>query len=124
MNKFIFWTPRLLSIFFILFLSLFSLDVFEGHYGFLGTLLALLIHNIPTFILVAILIISWKHELVGIWAFTFAGLSYVVLILIDLLISSKFEGYMISWSLIISGPLFLIAYLFYLNWKIRRKRKR
>jgi len=44
----IYWTPRILSIVFVLFLALFSLDVFDGNYGFWGTLLALFMH---TFIL-------------------------------------------------------------------------
>ena len=42
-NKFIFWTPRILAILFILFLALFSLDVFDGNYGFWGTILGLFI---------------------------------------------------------------------------------
>ena len=46
-NKFIYWTPRILAILFILFLAMFSLDIFEGNYGFLGTIAGLFMHNIP-----------------------------------------------------------------------------
>jgi len=40
-DRTVYWLPRLLSIAFILFLSLFSLDVFGEGYGFWNTLLAL-----------------------------------------------------------------------------------
>jgi len=65
MNQFIFWAPRTLAILFILFLSLFSLDIFDGNYGFWETILGLFMHNIPSMVLLIILIISWKYELVG-----------------------------------------------------------
>lgn len=53
-NKYIFWTPRILSILFILFLAMFSLDIFEGNYGFWGTIVGLFMHNIPAMILLII----------------------------------------------------------------------
>ena len=115
-GKVLYWTPRILSILFVIFLSLFSLDVFGNGYTFWQTVLGLLIHNIPSLILLVIVIISWKHEIVGGIAFIIAGLLYIVL----LLTSSSFEGYMLSWSMIIFGPAFLIGILYLLNW--RRKR--
>src|SRR4030042_4075717 len=75
-NKFIYWTPRILSIIFILFLAMFSLDIFEGNYGFWGTVVGLFMHNIPSLILLIILLVSWKHEIVGGIAFIMAGLFY------------------------------------------------
>jgi hypothetical protein len=45
-----------------------------------------------------------------------------LLYIILLMTSSNFEWFMIFWSLIISGPAFLIAYLFWKNW-IWKKRK-
>ena len=101
-NKFIFWAPRIISILFILFLSLFSLDVFEGDYGFWGTIFGLIMHNIPVFILTILLIISWKHELVGAITFAVAGLFYIGFLLSDAVINSKFEWYMFSWTGIIA----------------------
>jgi len=71
-GKLICWTPRVASILLILFLMLFSLDVFDGNYGFWETVLGLLIHNILAFILAAILVVSWKYEIVGGIAFTVA----------------------------------------------------
>jgi hypothetical protein len=119
-SKFIYWTPRILSIIFILFLALFSLDVFDGKYGFWGTVLALLIHNIPSLVLLGILIISWKYEIVGGVAFIFAGFLYIGL----LFIKPQFEWYMLSWSLIIAGPAFFIGILFLIGWRKKKKIKK
>jgi hypothetical protein len=119
-NKFIYWAPRILSIIFILFLSLFSLDVFDGNYGFWGTVLGLIIHNIPSFILLGVLIISWKYEIVGGIAFILAGLMYIVM----LLMNKKLEWHMISWSLTIAGPAFLVGILFLVCWFKKKKTKR
>jgi len=120
MKKYIYWTPRILSIIFILFLSLFALDVFEGNSGFWNTFLALLIHLIPIFILIVLLIISWKHEIVGGIAFILGGLLYIIL----LLIRPGFELYKLSWSMIVAGPAFAIGILWILNWKKRKRGKR
>ena len=49
-RQFLFWSPRVLTILFALFLSLFALDVFEEDRDFWGTALALFMHLIPTWI--------------------------------------------------------------------------
>ena len=119
-NRFVYWAPRILSILFILFLAIFSLDIFEGNYGFWGTILGLFMHNIPALILLVILIISWKHELVGAIAFALGGILYIGFILRNVL-TTGFELYYLSWAVQISGIAFLIAYLFYLNYKKKKK---
>ena len=115
-NKFIYWTPRILSILFILFLALFSLDIFDLNLGFWQTILGLVIHNIPSLILLVVLIISWKYEIVGGIAFILAGLLYIVMLLMN-----PFEWYMLSWSLIIAGPAFFIGILFIIGWLAKKK---
>jgi len=112
-GKIVYWTPRILSIIFILFLMLFSLDIFGNSYGFWETVLGLFMHNIPALILLAVLIISWKREIVGGIVFILAGLLYIIM----LLTRSNFEWYMLSWSIIIAGPAFLIGILFLVGWK-------
>ena len=119
-NKFVFWVPRILAILFILFLAIFSLDIFEGNYGFWGTVLGLFMHNIPTLILLIVLIISWKHEVVGGIAFILAGIIYIAMLLITSL-KTGFEWYYLLWAVQISGIAFLIGILFMINW-YRKKR--
>ena len=55
MKRFLFWTPRILCLLFAALISLFALDVFGEHQGFWNTTLALLMHLIPTGILLIIL---------------------------------------------------------------------
>ena len=116
-NKFVFWAPRIVAILFILFLAMFSLDIFGNNYTFWETVVGLLMHNIPVFILLVILIISWKHELVGAVAFILGGIFYIA----TLFMNPQFEWYMLSWSMIIAGPAFLVGILFYINWRQKRK---
>ncbi|MDP2966868.1 MAG: hypothetical protein Q8N87_00380 [bacterium] len=122
-NRFIYWTQRILSIIFICFLALFSLDVISPELSFWQIVIGLFMHNIPVFILLAVLLISWKHEIVGGIAFTLAGLLYVVMILMNILRNS-FEWYMVSWILTIAGPAFLIGILFIINWLKKRNNQK
>lgn len=106
---------------FIAFLSLFSLDIFGMGYGFWGTILGLFMHNIPSLILLIVLLIAWKHEIVGGIVFILAGIYYIVQLLITILMNPPYQWYMLSWAVQIAGPAFLIGILFLVNWIARRK---
>lgn len=112
-RKFIYWTPRILSILFILFLALFSLDTFDSCNSILSCIVGLLMHNIPVFVLIMVLVIAWKYEIVGAIAFFLAGLAYIIL----LITSQNFQWFMLSWSITIAGPAFLVGILFYIGWR-------
>ena len=106
-KRLLFWTPRILCVFFALFISLFALDVFgEGH-GFWNTSLALLTHLIPTGVILIVLAISWRREWVAGILFPALGLFYIV----------TFWG-RFHWSayLLISGPMVVLGVLFLINW--------
>lgn len=119
-NKYIYWTPRILGIIFVLFLMTFSLDVFEPGLTAWQIALGLFMHNIPSLFLLIILIISWKHEAVGGIVFILAGISYISLTAT----SSQLPWYIVlSWSLIVAGPAFLIGILFLANWFKKKKYK-
>ncbi len=119
-SRFIYWTPRIVSIIFICFVALFSLDIFDMKLDFWGTVLGLLMHNIPTLILIAVLIIAWKYEWVGGVAFILAGILYIAGILITIM-KNGFKWYYLSWAIEISGMAFLIGILFFINWNKKRK---
>ena len=112
MNKFLYWTPRILSIVFILFIGLFALDAFEGNQDIWTKPGEFLIHLIPNYVLIVILILAWKREWIGTVAFILVGIVYIIL---------AWGKFPFVTYLAISGPLFLIAVLFWLNW-INRKR--
>ena len=95
---------------------MFSLDVFDSASSLGDILIGLFMHNIPVFILLIVLLISWKHEIIGGIAFIFAGLLYIF----TLLMNPQLEWYMLSWSLIIAGPAFLIGILWLLNWRKKK----
>jgi hypothetical protein len=64
-NRYLTWVLRILLILVILFWALFSLDVFEEEQGFWNILVGFLMHNIPVFVMIFILIIAWKWEHIG-----------------------------------------------------------
>jgi len=105
-----FWTPRVLCILFAMFLSLFALDVFSEGYGFWETILALLIHLVPVYIVVIVLVIAWRREWVGAILFIALAVFYLA-----------WSWGRFHWSayLGISGPLVLIGVLFLFNWIYR-----
>jgi len=111
-GKWLFWTPRAICILFAVFTSLFALDVFTEHSGFWTILLALLIHLIPTYIIVAVLVVSWRREAIGGYLFISLGILYLLMAI------GKFPWYV---YLAISGPLFLVGILFLLNWRYREQ---
>jgi hypothetical protein len=107
-RRWLFWTPRVLGILFAVFVSLFALDVFGAGYGFWETVWALLMHLIPTAILLIVLAMAWRWEWIGGILFIALGVLYMVM----------------SWgradwsaSLILSGPLFIVGILFLASWR-------
>jgi len=118
------WTPRILAILYILFLALFSLDVLDMNIGFWETAAGLFIHNIPALLLLVVLIISWRHEIVGGAVFTLAAMAFVAMQTADLVYHPSRAGALASvmTMLTIAGPPLLVGILFVIAW--RRKRSR
>ena len=78
---------------------MFALDVFSEGYGFKETIFALFMHLVPTYLVVAALVIAWRWEGVGAILFVALALFYMMM--------SRGAGW------IISGPLLLIGFLFF-----------
>ncbi|MEK7547777.1 MAG: hypothetical protein AAB540_02690, partial [Patescibacteria group bacterium] len=116
-SKSLYWAPRVLSIIFICFLALMSLDVFGSGLSFWQTVVALFMHNLPALFLLVVLIISWKHEIVGGVGFILAGLAYIAL-----LMRNQFEWYLLLWAIQISGIAFLTGTLFLIGWFKKNKK--
>ena len=106
-KKFLYWPPRILGILFALFISIFALDAFGEGIPFLEAIVGFLIHLIPTYIVIAILLIAWKWELVGGILFIFAGVFYMVWVH-----NLHWSAYLlIGVPPILVGILFIAAYL-------------
>jgi hypothetical protein len=111
-KRFLYWVPRILAILFAVFVGIFALDVFGEHLPFWRLMLALSIHLMPTFVLLAVLILAWKWEWIGGVGYIALGVFYVC----------SFGGrFPLYTYVLIAGPVFLIGALFALNWILREK---
>lgn len=106
--RIIHWAPRAAAIGIIFFISLFSLDVFVIEASPLELLGGFLIHNLPSIILILVLVFAWRRPVVGFVAFLLAGLVFLRFVV---------SGQGLAHFLLFSGPLLLIAALFYADWR-------
>ncbi|MBN1478994.1 hypothetical protein EH223_14975 [candidate division KSB1 bacterium] len=111
-RRILFWMPRVLTILFAIFLSLFALDVFEEGVGLREALAGFFIHLIPTYIVILFLVLAWRWEWIGALAYLALGVFYIMM--------TKAKFPLVTY-LLISGPLFLICLLFLLDWLYRKK---
>lgn len=72
------WFPRVLAIVFALFISVFALDSFEGHASFLEKLGHLLVHLIPTALVVGAMIVAWRYRIIGGLVFIMLGMAFTI----------------------------------------------
>ena len=82
-QRVLFWAPRIIAIMAILFVSLFALDAFQPELTFQEQILGFLIHMIPSFILIVVLILAWKWEVFGGILFLLIGLGMSPFIFIN-----------------------------------------
>ena len=68
------WLPRIICILALLFISMFAADSFAPGQTIWQQIGAFLIHLIPSFILLALLIAAWKWEFIGGIIFIIMGL--------------------------------------------------
>jgi lysylphosphatidylglycerol synthetase-like protein (DUF2156 family) len=113
-RKLLYWTPRVLALAFAAFISIFALDVFGEANGLWETVVALLMHLIPTAIVLVVIALAWRWEWVGALVFAALGVAYVVTT------AWRFDWFAYAF---ISGPLFLLAILFGIGW-VRRDQLR
>jgi hypothetical protein len=112
MTRWLFWLPRVLAILFAAFVSLFALDVFGAGQSVGEMLVALLIHLIPVYLVIAALIIGWRWEWAGAILFAALAVAYPIAF-----------GVRFHWSVyaIMMGPPLVIALLFLAAWRWGRK---
>lgn len=106
LKQILYWTPRIAGILFILFISLFALDIFDMNLNFWEIIVALFMHLIPSILLAIVLALAWRWEWVG--ALIFAGWSIFYV--------STAHGFHWSVYAIIAGIPLVIGIFFLLNW--------
>jgi hypothetical protein len=100
------WLARILAIAAILFLVIFSLEVFSGNEPFGKKLAGFLIHNIPALLLIIALIIAWRQEIAG-------GVLFLLAFIIMAVFFKSFAGN--SASLIVISPFFIVGSSFIIH---------
>ena len=107
----LFWAPRVLCVLFAIFLTVFALDVFQPGKPAAAVALDLATHLMPTFLVLLILAVAWRHELLC--PIVFAGLGVLCLV--------AFWGrfHWLAYA-VISGSLFVVGGLFFANWQVKR----
>jgi hypothetical protein len=111
-KRLLYWVPRILTILFAVFVNVFAMDVFSEHVPFWRLMLALLMHLIPTFVVLIALALAWRWEWIGAVAYVALGVFYIW----------SFAGrFPLLTYVVIAGPMFVIGGLFAMNWMLRKE---
>ena len=115
------WLPRILGILAILFISLFAADAFAPGLTIWQQLGAFLIHLIPSFILLAFLIVAWKWEFIGGIFFMVIGLVFTPVIF--MLNYNRNDSIWLSLVIIltITIPFIVVGILFLISHRLKKK---
>lgn len=108
------WIPRVLTIIFILFISLFALDVFSMDTPLYQQIGGFVIHIIPSIIIAIILVVFWKNPY-------YSGLAYILLAIAFTLFFHTYQNFY-SFILLSFLPAF-IGFLFIIFKKPMKKKK-
>lgn len=93
------WAPRFLGVGLAVFLAMFALDAIgEGP-------IDLLLHLLPALVVLTVVAISWRWEWVG-------GVAFLGLAVLYAATTQRLD-----WILTISGPLLVVALLFFWSWR-------
>ena len=116
-----YWLPRVLCILAILFISLFALDSFSPELTIWQQLGAFFIHLIPSFILLAFLLVAWKWELIGGIIFMVIGLGFSPLIFIHNYKMNHSVGMSLGIITAITIPFVVVGLLFLISNRLKKK---
>ena len=120
-TKIIHWIPRILFILAILFISMFALDAFNPNYTIWQQIGGFLIHLIPSYILIALLLVAWKWELVGGIIFMLIGLGFTPFIYLHNYHMNHSVWMTIFIVLVINFPFVLVGILFVISHYRKKK---
>ncbi len=111
LKQILFWTPRIAGILFILFLSLFALDIFDMNLGFWGTIVGLFMHLIPSILLAIGVALAWRWEWIGAVIFIGWAAWYV----------ANARGFPWSVYALVAGIPFVVGVLFLVGWIYKKE---
>jgi hypothetical protein len=100
------WAPRVLGVLLCVFIGMFALDAFSEGKGVKEALPDFAIHLVPSLLLLAVVVLSWRREWIGGVAFLGLAILYAVMV----------RG-RLDWIIVISGPLVIVGLLFLWSWR-------
>ena len=119
--KIFYWLPRIICILAILFVSLFAADAFAPGLTIWQQISAFIMHLIPSFVLVAFLIVAWKWEYVGGIIFIIIGLGLSPLVFIHNY-KMNHSIWMSLWIiLLITIPFVIVGILFVVSHFLKKR---
>ena len=116
-HRTLYWAPRVLTIAFTLFISMFALDVLGHGRGFWATAAELMVHLVPSFVLIAMLLLAWRWEWIG-------AVVSAALLTLFLWWNFTVRHNVPSAVLLLAGPLALMTGLYLYGWIQRRELRR
>jgi hypothetical protein len=119
--KLFFLLPRVICMLAILFISMFALDSFAPGHTIWQQLVAFLIHLIPSFILIALLVVAWKWEYVGGIIFTIIGLGFSPFFFNLNYHRNHSQGMSFLIILMVTFPFIVVGILFILSHFLKKK---
>lgn len=119
--KILHWSPRIICILAILFISLFALDSFSPDLTIWQQIGAFLIHLIPSFLLLVLLIVAWKREFIGGIIFTLIGLGFSPFIFVHNYKMNQSVWMSLTIVLVITVPFIIAGILFIVSHSKKKK---
>src|SRR3990167_2131675 len=113
-DRLLYWTPRIASLLFVGFISLFALYVFCEYRGW-ELVLALFMHLLPSFVLLVAIALAWKYDILGVIIFFGFAVLYVIWAGLD-------RPW--TWYAFVSGPSALIGILYFVSWVRNKEQKK
>ncbi len=114
------WLPRILGILAIGFISLFALDAFNPEHSLGQQLLDFLMHMIPSFVLILVLLLAWKKEIIGGIIFIIIGLAFTPWVFQHNYNMNQSVGLTISIVSMITLPFVIIGILFVISHRLKK----
>ncbi len=115
------WSPRILCILAVLFISLFAADSFAPGLTIWQQLGAFFIHLIPSFILLALLAVAWKWERIGGIIFMVIGFGLSPFVFMLNYSRNHSIGMSLVVILVITFPFIVVGILFIISHFMKKK---
>ena len=120
----IYWIPRIICILAILFVSMFALDSFDPKLTIWQQIGGFLIHLVPTYVLILLLVIAWKWELIGGILFAALGIGFSPFIFSHNYQMNHSVGMSLSIILMITFPFIFVGGFFIYSYFLKKSHDR